>query len=98
MGQSVSLAKVCQKLLQNIIYIRKIWVDTNLSIGGSSIGHNIVVFSMKSLISQVLQVRLELRIGQVTQLTILALLVWRRLWGETSHSDPPETKGLLNSI
>ena len=41
--------KVRQKLLQNTIYIRKIWVDTNLSIRGSPTRHNPVVFLINSL-------------------------------------------------
>ena len=53
-----------------------------------------MVFSISpSFILQVLQDRQELRIERVTQLMILASSVWRRLWGETSHSPPPETKG-----
>ena len=72
-GTICLFAKVCQKLLQNTIYIRNIWANTNLSIGGSPTGHNQVVSLISpSFILQVLQDRLMLRIRQVTQLTILA--------------------------
>ena len=73
-GTICPFAKVCQKkLLQNTVHIHNKWVGTNLSIGGSPIGHNPMVSSISSsFILQVLQDRLMLRIRQVTQLTILA--------------------------
>ena len=37
------------KTTTKTIYIRKIWVDTNLSIEGSPTGHNSVVFLINSL-------------------------------------------------
>ena len=73
MGQSVHLLRYVKKLLQNAIYIRNIWANNNLSMGGSPTGHNLVVSSIgPSFILQVLQDRQEFRIGRVTQLTILA--------------------------
>ena len=47
-GTICPFTKVRQKLVQNTIYIRKIWADINLSIEGSPIGHNPMVSSINS--------------------------------------------------
>ena len=80
-GQSIHLLRYVKKLLQNTVHIHNIWAGTNFSIGGSPTEHNPVVPSISpSFILQVLQDRLILWIRRVTQLKILALSVWHRLW------------------